>query len=496
MKSTKRSIIVFLLFILSFSLFALDFNVAEHMDNNDGSLTNSFRNPNAQLAMAVTHYPVTMGDVYTLTFAANGSAVRYVIPVDTSYTIRVANLGTVNCKDMNFMQLKSKVEAIVSRNYPLSGVQFVLSSPSTFLVTVCGEVKQTAEVEAWSLTRLSTVVRTHFTPYSSERKVTIISSDGKISDYDLFAAKRYGDLSQDPFLRPDDKILVNRMSRTVTIGGAVERPGTYELLEGENLKALIEKYGNGLAPLADTSRIELYRNNAEKNYAGEKIYLKQEDIDKDTALICYDSVSISSFKDLMPVVFIEGAVRNANAQADELQSSNRIVSTFNDGEDYSYFIRRNRAWFSSISDTEKAYVVREGKNIPLNLNPMLYDASYYANFAMQTNDVLVVPFRQYFVSVAGAVNKPGRYPYIPDRTWEYYIGLAGGFVETQNSLAAVKIVDVNGNVHDKKEVVLPEYTITAQTNSFLYYFNQYAPIITTLLSVVGTTLSVIAVVQK
>ena len=61
-----------------------------------------------------------------------------------------------------------------------------------------------------------------------------------------------------------------------------------------------------------------------------------------------------------------------------------------------------------------------------------------------TYDTLIIPFRQYLISVAGAVMDPGRYPYIPDRTWEYYIGLAGGFVNEKNMREVVKIRDING----------------------------------------------------
>jgi protein involved in polysaccharide export with SLBB domain len=61
---------------------------------------------------------------------------------------------------------------------------------------------------------------------------------------------------------------------------------------------------------------------------------------------------------------------------------------------------------------------------------MLYDSSYRSEYYVEANDVLVIPFRQYFVTVA----KPGRYPYMPDRDWEYYIALAGGFDPVRNML--------------------------------------------------------------
>ena len=79
---------------------------------------------------------------------------------------------------------------------------------------------------------------------------------------------------------------------------------------------------------------------------------------------------------------------------------------------------------------------------------------------------------------------------IPNKTYEYYIGLAGGFDKAMNKGKAVDIRDSEGNKLSKSAVITPEATITAETNSFLYYFNQYAPVITTILSIISATISV------
>jgi protein involved in polysaccharide export with SLBB domain len=109
---------------------------------------------------------------------------------------------------------------------------------------------------------------------------------------------------------------------------------------------------------------------------------------------------------------------------------------------------------------------------------------------IEENDTLVIPFRQYFVSVAGAVKAPGRYPYIPDREWDYYIGLAGGFLPGQNSFDAVTIRDVSGKRMKKTDIITPETIITAKNNHFLYYFGQFGPVVTTVLSIVSTFITV------
>ena len=105
---------------------------------------------NAQLAMSVPNYPVTAGDVYTLAFLAGSSPVTYSIPVDTSYKIRVANLGVISCAGLTYPQLKAQVEQVVNKNYPLSGVQFSLTAPAVFLVSITGEVKEASEEKAWA----------------------------------------------------------------------------------------------------------------------------------------------------------------------------------------------------------------------------------------------------------------------------------------------------------------------------------------------------------
>ena len=153
---------------------AATLDVTENMSDKNKSVgAKADRRPDAQLAMSVSYYPVTAGDVYTLAFSAGNTPIQFTIPVDSTYQIRIANLGVINCAGLTYLQLKSQVEQLVLRNYPMGGVQFVLTSPSVFLVSITGEVSTTVEQEAWALTRLSTFTGQYFTAYASTRKVTI-----------------------------------------------------------------------------------------------------------------------------------------------------------------------------------------------------------------------------------------------------------------------------------------------------------------------------------
>ena len=417
---------------------------------------------------------------------------------DTIRKSETANLGIVNAKGLSFLQLKSQVEAIVSKNYPMGGVQFVLLSPAMFNVKVSGDVSSSTEAPAWALSRLSTVVVPLFTDYSSSRDIQVISADGTKKVYDLFLAERNGDFSNNPYLRPGDNIIVSEAKRKVRIDGAVKRPGVYELLDGENLNALVEKYGDGLTPYADTSRIDLLRITNEPE-AGKMYYFKDDAIKSDISIDAYDYVKINSYEDLRAAMFIEGAIAT-DVISEDLEGVVRRTVYITNGEKYSDLIQRYKHLFTATSDLVNAYIIRtdpesesklaKTRNIPINLEKILFDVNYYDSEVVCPNDVLIVPFRQFFVSVAGAVATPGRFPYIPDRDWNYYVGLAGGIDTFKNAFKSVEITDKDGNPLKKDDLIPPEATITVKSNNAFYKWNQVAGGVTAILTAISTVLSI------
>jgi protein involved in polysaccharide export with SLBB domain len=277
------------LLCLALSFFIISFLPAQ--ENAQGTLDRGDITSNSQLALSSPDYLVTPGDIYTLAYTASGTAITYRIAVDSSYNVRVSNLGTISAAGKTFRQLKRETETIVTNNYPMSGVQLILTQPGIFRVFVNGEVKVAAEVSTWALARLSSLTG-YTTSHASIRNVSVKSANGQVRIYDLFKAGRTGDMSQNPYLRPDDVITFNRLDRMITIMGAVERPGVYQLLAGENLKNLIESYAGGITPLADKTRMELVRYVGSVSAFGDKIALSESDIQGNYALQNYDSIMI------------------------------------------------------------------------------------------------------------------------------------------------------------------------------------------------------------
>ena len=257
---------------------------------------------NIMLARSSDDYLVTPGDVYTLAYSAGSTPVSYTISVDTLYRVRVSNLGIVNGAGKTFPQLRREVENIVANNYPLSGVQLVLTQPSIFMVFVKGEVITAGEISVWGLSRLSSLTGRNLTAYSSIRDISVKSSNGRTRVYDLFKAQRSGDVSQNPYLRPGDEVTFNRISRVVTINGAVERPGRYQILAGENLKDIIETYANGFTPLADRTRVTLTRYVGSAEISGDILLLSEEDLSKNYVVRHFDIITVPDITALRPAV--------------------------------------------------------------------------------------------------------------------------------------------------------------------------------------------------
>lgn len=445
---------------------------------NIGNVGQYVPEPASRLAVSTADYPVTTGDVYVLSFVSGQGPVSYTLTVDTSYKIRVANLAVLNTEGKTFRKLKEEVETIVSKNYPLSGVQFVLATPGSFKVLVKGEVKAALEKNAWGLTRVSEIVQDSLTPYSSTRDIVLKSPERTVI-CDIFKARRTGDLTLDPYVRPGDVITVGRVDRRVELTGAVERPGTYELLENENIKELIDDYGSGFETFANRERIEVGNS-----VTGKKVYIGEKEILSNYVLEHFDTVFIDSLKETQPLVYIQGAIR---PQGD---SGTNIALPYLNNTDWTYIIRQQRGLFLTSSDTEKAYLLRNGEKLPINVKRILYDSEYNTAVPAVAGDILSIPAKQMLVTVSGNVRMPGRYPYVPDCTYEYYLALAGGIVAGNNKTKTITIRNIAGKKHPLNKPVMPESIIAVEDNSFLLFWNQYAPVVVTTLSIISTSLTI------
>jgi protein involved in polysaccharide export with SLBB domain len=265
--------------------------------------------PRLMLALSTADYPATPGDVYNLSYYAgitgNGAqAVSMPLVLDAGYQLKVQNMGIVNARNKTYLQVRQEVEGMVSRNYPMSGPILTLARMGSFTVLVTGETGNAGTRSVDGLTRVSALL-TSLTGKASIRFIRVTHANGTTRTCDLFAAARHGDLSQNPYVAPGDRIVIPPAGRIVRLQGEVHRPGIYELLEAEQLAELIEKYGDGFTLDAAPEKITLVRAGKDTTAPRELRYLSWEQ-DQGTELADGDQVVIANRNANRRAVFFGG----------------------------------------------------------------------------------------------------------------------------------------------------------------------------------------------
>ncbi|HEQ72581.1 MAG TPA: hypothetical protein ENN69_08840, partial [Spirochaetia bacterium] len=461
-------------------------SAAAQSANPQAGITADVAEKRKLLALSTLDYPVTPGDVYVLLYSTGAGDFSRTLTVPGDYQVNVYLFGTVDARGETALTFMRRVEEKVRRAYPQSKPSCLLESTGIFTVRLTGEVIISGEVECWGLTTLTDVLEGRTTPHSSIRRVTIESADGTATTYDPFLAVRFGERGQNPFVRPGDRVVVSKALRKVSVAGEVTRPGSYELLPKDELQEVIEKYADGFTALSDTSRIYITRTLGEEGGRGESFVVNRTDaVYKAFALQSLDQIRVPSREERLGFVTFEGAIRVAETTQGEPQAlSGTLRYRLRGAEPLSAVVRLIQEMFSPVADLARAYIIRQGKTepIPANIEALLSDYSPEKDVTLQPEDRVVIPLRQQFVTVSGAVFMPGRYPYVPNRTFRYYLGLAGGSDPQKNVGDSVVITDADEQAYSTDRIIQPDDKIFAEFNNGLYHFQQWGLVLGTAIS--------------
>ena len=454
------------------------------------------------LAISSDEYPVTPGDVYSLSFRMGGEVVTYNLLVDSDYTVNLDVVGEIDAGGMRFQELKPLIEQQISDAYYQSFPSLQIVSVGIFRVPITGEVPDVQYHTAWGMTRLSEVVEDNLGPYSSIRDIQIRSKDGEVATYDIQAALNRGQLEEHPFVRPGDTVIIERVPRVVQVQGGVYRPGEYQLLEGEGVGDL-ESFFNGYTPRANLFRIKVVRVTGDRPIT---MYVDINQFRDNFELFDGDIIYVPLKTANQPVVFVEGGIATDLAlepEADEdstIEVYNRMILPINIGDtlyDVLYELQDQISPFASLSN---GYIIREGRDgeevYNIDMGRLLYNYDLSLDMELKPFDRIAIPLRRPFVSIVGAVNDPGRYPYNPPELYTYYLNLAGGIDTTRNANNEVEIADENGDVRPADQPIQPGDTIRVLENDFLYNYNTYMPAVLTGMTMLTSIITLIIALSQ
>ncbi len=451
---------------------------------------------NLQLAISNRQYPVTPGDVYTLTFLLAGETVSNVLLVESDYTINMTIFGKLNAAGMTFAGLKPLIEQRIADAYPRSLPALTITSVGVFQVPISGEIPQSIYVTVWGLSRLSELLEGNLGDYSSVRDVEIISGYGVSNKYDLLLALNQGDLAQNPTIRPDDTIIINRISREVQIRGEVYKPGVYQLLDGDTIED-VQLFTGGFTPMANGTRIRIDR------YTGinpRSFFLNSEEYNKGVEFLDGDVVTIPSIIRVQPVVYIEGGISGREevlaVGAEIIEEYDRITYPFNQGETLYDVLDSLRDSFAPFASLENGYVLRDQVPIAVDMQRLIYSYDTDDDVVLKAFDQIIIPVDKPIIYVTGAANFPGPFPYSPNADYLYYVNQAGGFDNLRNKNGKVIITDEGGTRKSELDPIHPGDTVNVLSNDFLYNFNQYFPAIITGLGLITTMITITTAIQN
>ena len=395
-------------------------------------------------AIGDSEYPVTPGDTFVLTYSDGKNLITLELQADNDCRVSIPSIDVIDANGLTFKEFKANVEQTISKYYTYSSPQLMLTGCGVFSLKVTGEVSYAQYVTAWGLSRLSDLAP-YAGEYASTRKVEITYRDGSKKTCDLFNALRNGSDEDNPLLAPGCEVRFLKADTIVSLDGAVERTGVYQLLKGESLYDLIQVYGGGFLSSADVQSI-MVSNYVEGSYVARYMSLGEArsyiPVNGDTVKVVY-----SAQKDLH--VSITGAIAATDA-SDSLSMANSIDYSFSEGETAEHLLSGISPLILSTGDVASAYVLRDGKRLALST-------------ALKAGDNIIIPFSRQTVTVTGYVNNPGTFAYVPDMTSDYYIALAGGF--STSSSGRVKVTTASGAKADAKNVPSGA-TVYAKNNDF------------------------------
>jgi protein involved in polysaccharide export with SLBB domain len=225
------------------------------------------------------------------------------LPVTADGALVIPRVGAVPVAGLTLAAAREAVFAALRKKYPAADGSMALAQARAIIVTVQGEVKSPGLLQVTAATPVSMAVQladiekqeTAQTPLAllqgekrtgapgyrqrlgaryfgamemearALRRVVVQHADGSVSRADLTMYEATRDGQYDPFLREGDVIYVPHRdvgAPTVSVLGAVLRPGVFEFVDGDRVSDLL-RMGFGLDPGKTPRAAELVRAGGE-----------------------------------------------------------------------------------------------------------------------------------------------------------------------------------------------------------------------------------------
>lgn len=375
------------------------------------------------------NYPIGPGDEIIVTVWGEVE-LRHDLVVDRNGQVYVPNVGVITLAGLSVKQAKKRLYNRLGKSYSslLKNKAFLdvsLGKLRSIRLYVIGDVKSPG---VFTVPALTSPLQMLFyaggvKESASLRHIKVIRKNRMVADLDFYDFLKSGKEFSNVRLQTHDVVLVPTAQKRVWLNGAVREPAIFELKENEGLADVIQLAG-GFKDNAyiENIQIERYLNNKERKMVSVNFRQLQKEKQK-FALLDGDRIVVPFMdRDIRNYVTIQGplygptkfeytpgmTIKDLMAKVDSLR-----------GDAYLERVQITR----TLPDNRKQLY-------SINLKEILESPS--ADFPLAPQDQISIMstltlFPPDSVTIAGAVNKPGRYLLKKDMTLKDLIFTAGGF---------------------------------------------------------------------
>jgi len=296
----------------------------------------------------------------------------------------------------------------------------------------------------------------------------ILNRKGQKQTLDLLKFFRLGDISQNPFLNDGDVIVVNPVHNTVSLDGAVNKPGNYEFKTGDTVGDILD-LAFGITEDADLKHVMLYRYKADylefdkteldlSGYPdGNNSAMAQTLQPGDRILVPANSEYRKAYKvQILGKVKMPGTyyVNDKTSLYDLLQmcggptqeadlyssyAYNKLVSESFDPD----FKRLSSLSMMQMTWLEYSYLRTKTRQLKgrysVDILKCWNSQGTDANLILKDGDEVIIPELINGVWVAGQVKHPGLVTWKENMTWKEYLVVAGGYANNRK-IQGIRII--------------------------------------------------------
>ena len=287
----------------------------------------------------------------------------------------------------------------------------------------------------------------------SRRAVTLERRGREPRAVDLVGAVRGWPGKEDPLLLDGDRLIVPPLLAQITVSGAVNAPGRYELLPGESLADVVRLAG-GMKPTAEPRAwvqrgygagtrfvVALVDASSERIRSGDRVHIvDSRDRSRDERVVAHGAVAFPGAYPFLEGDTVEELLEMAGGWSSDAVPEEAYVLRNGDKFDRDAQAIRIEAIPDSLrSHEEWEYLIQHQSRADRAVYLDLTRIEEGAGLVLTAGDELRIPSRDDLVYVTGAVMRPGGLPWRAGAPYEDYLERSGGSTDRAD-LSEVRVL--------------------------------------------------------